>query len=97
MARVPIQNAGIVASVCHCQESCTYFFLMALRASAPARVHVSGSLLLDHSRRIVMNLKRLFLSGASPANPEAAHLYQTDKKMYSKKVRGVAEKSVMGG
>lgn len=33
---------------------------------------------------------------ASPANPEAAHLYQTDRKQYSKKVRNVAEKSVCG-
>ena len=31
---------------------------------------------------------------ASPANPEAAHLYQTDKKAYSRRVRRVAEKSV---
>merc|ERR1712087_31804 len=30
---------------------------------------------------------------ASPANPEAAHLYQTDKKQYHRKVRRVAEKS----
>jgi len=33
---------------------------------------------------------------ASPANPEAAHLYQTDKKAYSRRVRRVAEKSVAG-
>lgn len=33
---------------------------------------------------------------ASPANPEAAHLYQTDKKAYSRRVRRVAEKSVSG-
>ena len=33
---------------------------------------------------------------ASPANPEAAHLYQTDKKAYSRRVRRVAEKSVCG-
>mmetsp|Transcript_19281 Transcript_19281/g.58157 ORF Transcript_19281/g.58157 Transcript_19281/m.58157 type:complete len:155 (+) Transcript_19281:104-568(+) len=33
---------------------------------------------------------------ASPANPEAAHLYQTDKKQYSRRVRRVAEKSVGG-
>lgn len=33
---------------------------------------------------------------ASPANPEAAHLYQTDKKGYSRRVRRVAEKSVQG-
>jgi len=31
---------------------------------------------------------------SSPANPEAAHLYQTDRKQYSRKVRRVAEKSV---
>ena len=31
---------------------------------------------------------------ASPANPEAAHLYQTDRKQYSRKVRRIAEKSV---
>lgn len=31
---------------------------------------------------------------SSPANPEAAHLYQTDMKQYSRKVRRVAEKSV---
>ena len=29
---------------------------------------------------------------ASPANPEAAHLYQTDKKQYARRVRRVAEK-----
>ena len=33
---------------------------------------------------------------ASPANPEAAHLYQTDMKQYSRKVRRIAEKSVSG-
>ncbi|EOD37586.1 hypothetical protein EMIHUDRAFT_122356 [Emiliania huxleyi CCMP1516] len=33
---------------------------------------------------------------ASPANPEAAHLYQTDKKQYGRRVRRVAEKSVGG-
>ena len=33
---------------------------------------------------------------ASPANPAAAHLYQTDKKAYSRRVRRVAEKSVSG-
>ena len=31
---------------------------------------------------------------ASPANPEAAHLYQTDRKQYGRKVRRIAEKSV---
>ena len=31
---------------------------------------------------------------ASPANPEAAHVYQTDKKSYNRKVRRNAEKSV---
>ena len=34
---------------------------------------------------------------SSPANPEAAHLYQTDKKAYNRRVRRVAEKSVSGG
>jgi ubiquitin-conjugating enzyme E2 A len=33
---------------------------------------------------------------ASPANPEAAHVYQTDKKLYGRRVRRVAEKSVQG-
>ncbi len=31
---------------------------------------------------------------ASPANPEAAHLFQTEKKAYSRRVRRTAEKSV---
>ena len=33
---------------------------------------------------------------ASPANPEAAHLFQSDKKAYGRRVRRVAEKSVGG-
>eukprot|EP00741_Cyanophora_paradoxa_P008302 tig00001286_g8031.t1 len=33
---------------------------------------------------------------ASPANPEAAHLYNNDKKEYSKRVRKCALKSVEG-
>ena len=33
---------------------------------------------------------------ASPANPEAAHLVQSDKKAYGRRVRRVAEKSVGG-
>ena len=31
---------------------------------------------------------------ASPANPEAAQLYQSDTKGYNRRVRRVAEKSV---
>ena len=30
------------------------------------------------------------------ANPEAAHLFQSDKKAYGRRVRRVAEKSVGG-
>merc|ERR1712046_531002 len=33
---------------------------------------------------------------ASPANPEAAHLFTTDLKQYNRKVRRVSEKSVSG-
>ena len=33
---------------------------------------------------------------ASPANPEAAQLYQSDTKAYGRRVRRVAEKSVCG-
>ena len=56
---------------------------------------VSEGLRLAHSR----DLDPISIRSSPPprANPEAAHLYQTDKKMYSKKVRSVAEKSVMGG
>lgn len=31
---------------------------------------------------------------ASPANPEAAHLYNTDRKSYNRRVRRMAQKSV---
>ena len=31
---------------------------------------------------------------ASPANPEAAQLYQSDSKAYNRRVRRIAEKSV---
>jgi len=33
---------------------------------------------------------------SSPANPEAAHLYLTDKSGYNKRVRRIAAKSVEG-
>ena len=33
---------------------------------------------------------------SSPANPEAAHVYQTERKVYNRKIRRTAEKSVAG-
>ena len=49
-------------------------------------------------RRILMAIRSLLTDPncASPANPEAAQLYQSDLKGYGKRVRRVAEKSVCG-